>query len=83
MRKEVVTALAESGGQKEEQKEEQKKEQNEEQKESMDGEPEQGELEEERREALYRREIELTSLCLSSSPKSYGAWHHRSWALAR
>ena len=78
MRKEVVTALAESGGQKDEQKTEQKEEQ-----ESIDGQPEQGEIEEERREALYRREIELTSLCLSSSPKSYGAWHHRSWALAR
>ena len=79
VRKEVVTALAESGGQ----KDEQKKEQKEEQKENIDGQSEQGELEEERSEALYRREIELTSLCLSSSPKSYGAWHHRSWALAR
>ena len=28
-------------------------------------------------------QVDLTQACLTSSPKSYGAWHHRSWALDR
>ena len=34
-------------------------------------------------EALLQREVELTQACLTSHPKSYGAWHHRAWALGR
>merc|ERR1712107_335398 len=26
-------------------------------------------------------QVDLTQTCLTSSPKSYGAWHHRAWAL--
>ena len=26
-------------------------------------------------------QVDLTQTCLTTSPKSYGAWHHRAWAL--
>jgi len=33
------------------------------------------------RDAIFRKEVDLTQTCLTTSPKSYGAWHHRAWAL--
>merc|ERR1719342_1893495 len=30
---------------------------------------------------LWMKEVELTSQCLMTNPKSYGAWHHRCYSL--
>jgi len=33
------------------------------------------------KDKLWSKEVELTQQCLMSNPKSYGAWHHRSYSL--
>ena len=32
---------------------------------------------------LLEKEKDLTQHCLMNDPKSYGAWHHRGWAIAQ
>ncbi|TRY64005.1 hypothetical protein TCAL_00783 [Tigriopus californicus] len=33
--------------------------------------------------AMLQKELDLTRQCLMTNPKSYGAWFHRTWCLAR
>ena len=33
------------------------------------------------KDEMLQKEVELTQQCLMVNPKSYGAWHHRSWSL--
>ena len=33
------------------------------------------------RDSLWMKEVELTGQCLLTNPKSYGAWHHRCYSL--
>ena len=32
-------------------------------------------------DSVWMKEVELTGQCLLTNPKSYGAWHHRSFSL--
>jgi len=38
-------------------------------------------ISQEEKEVLLEKERDLTQHCLMSDPKSYGAWHHRGWAM--
>jgi len=33
------------------------------------------------KDARLKKELDLTHQCLMTNPKSYGAWHHRTWTL--
>ena len=35
----------------------------------------------ETKDALLRRDMDISQDCLVTNPKSYGAWHHRCWCI--
>ena len=35
------------------------------------------------KDSVWFKEVELTSQCLMTNPKSYGAWHHRQYSLEK
>ena len=40
-----------------------------------------GDNDDDNSDSVWMKEVELTGQCLLTNPKSYGAWHHRSYSL--